>query len=95
MHKAQITINSFSILKLRDLPSILHMYRFILILSLNPGDHPKPGIEPRSPAWQVDSLPAEPQGKPNCSIKPMACDDLEKEAVIIVEPNNLLGSINK
>jgi len=23
-----------------------------------------PGIEPRSPALQVDSLPAEPQGKP-------------------------------
>ena len=25
---------------------------------------PKPGIEPRSPALQADSLPAEPQGKP-------------------------------
>ena len=22
------------------------------------------GIEPRSPTWQADSLPAEPQGKP-------------------------------
>ena len=29
------------------------------------GDLPNPGIEPRSPALQVDSLPAEPQGKPN------------------------------
>ena len=29
-----------------------------------PGDLPNPGIEPRSPALQVDSLPAEPQGKP-------------------------------
>ena len=28
-----------------------------------PGDLPNPGIEPRSPALQVDSLPAEPQGK--------------------------------
>ena len=29
------------------------------------GDHLlNPGIEPRSPALQVDSLPAEPQGKP-------------------------------
>ena len=28
------------------------------------GDIPNPGIEPRSPALQVDSLPAEPQGKP-------------------------------
>ena len=27
----------------------------------SPGDPPNPGIEPRSPAWQVDSLPAEPQ----------------------------------
>ena len=33
-------------------------------LSLSPGDLPKPGIEPRSPTLQVDSLPAEPQGKP-------------------------------
>ena len=41
--------------------------------SLFPGDLPNPGIEarsptlqaePRSPALQVDSLPAEPQGKP-------------------------------
>jgi len=28
------------------------------------GDLPNPGIKPRSPALQVDSLPAEPQGKP-------------------------------
>ena len=33
-------------------------------LSLHPGDFPNPGIEPRSPALQGDSLPAEPQGKP-------------------------------
>ena len=30
----------------------------------SPGDLPNPGIQPRSPALQVDSLPAEPQGKP-------------------------------
>ena len=29
-----------------------------------PGDLPNPGIKPRSPALQVDSLPVEPQGKP-------------------------------
>ena len=29
----------------------------------SPGDLPNPGIEPTSPVWQVDSLPAEPQGK--------------------------------
>ena len=28
-----------------------------------PGDIPNPGIEPRSPTLQVDSLPSEPQGK--------------------------------
>ena len=27
-----------------------------------PGDLPNPGIEPRSPALQVDSLPSEPRG---------------------------------
>ena len=32
--------------------------------SFTPGDLPNPGIEPRSPALQADSLPAEPQGKP-------------------------------
>ena len=30
----------------------------------SPGDLPDPGIKPRSPALQVDSLPAEPSGKP-------------------------------
>ena len=29
-----------------------------------PGDLPNPGIKPRSPILQADSLPAEPQGKP-------------------------------
>ena len=31
---------------------------------LFPGDLPNPGIEPRSPTLQADSLPAEPPGKP-------------------------------
>ena len=30
----------------------------------SPGDLSNPEIEPRSPALQADSLPAEPQGKP-------------------------------
>ena len=29
-----------------------------------PRDLPNPGIEPRSPALQVDTLPPEPQGSP-------------------------------
>ena len=35
---------------------------WIVFLSL--GDLPNPGIEPRPPALQTNSLPAEPQGKP-------------------------------
>ena len=31
---------------------------------LSPGDLPHPGIEPKPPASQADSLPAEPPGKP-------------------------------
>ena len=34
------------------------------LLFPSPGDLPDPGIEPRSPAVQVDSLPAEPPGDP-------------------------------
>ena len=30
----------------------------------SPGDLPNPGIKPRCPALQADSLPAKPQGKP-------------------------------
>ena len=30
----------------------------------SPGGHPNPGIEPRSPALQADSLPTDLQGKP-------------------------------
>ena len=30
----------------------------------SPGDLPNPGIEPRSPALQVDLLPSESPGKP-------------------------------
>ena len=30
----------------------------------SPGDLPNPGIEPRSPALQADSLLSEPPGKP-------------------------------
>ena len=32
--------------------------------ALPPGDHPSPGIKPRSPTLQADSLPSEPPGKP-------------------------------
>jgi len=35
---------------------------------LPPGDLPDPGLEPRSPALQADSLPFEPPGKPKLII---------------------------
>ena len=35
-----------------------------------PGDLPNPGIEPRSPALWVDSLPSEPLGKPRVRLDP-------------------------
>ena len=34
----------------------------------SPGDLPNPGIEPRWPALQADSLPSEPPGKPQLYI---------------------------
>ena len=34
------------------------------LLFPSPGDLPNPGIKPRSPTLQADSLPAKPQGKP-------------------------------
>ena len=36
----------------------------------SPADLPDPGIEPGSPALQVDSLPAEPPGKPSYKSDP-------------------------
>ena len=33
----------------------------------SPGNLPNPGIEPMSPAFQVDSVPAKPPGKPKKS----------------------------
>ena len=33
------------------------------VASPSPGDLPNPGIEPRSPALQIDSLPVEPPGQ--------------------------------
>ena len=36
---------------------------------LSPGDLPAPGIEPMSPALQVDSLLIEPPGKPTVTVE--------------------------
>ena len=42
-------------------------------LSLLQGIFAAQGSEPRSPALQVDSLPAEPQGKPKKSLEALIC----------------------
>ena len=39
----------------------------------SPGDLPNPGIEPRSPTLQVDSLPSEPPRKPTVRLCCVLC----------------------
>ena len=45
----------------------------------SPGDLPNPGIEPGSPALRVDSLPAEPQGKPTWEVIAKTGKDLSEK----------------
>ena len=39
----------------------------------SPGDPPKPGIKPTSPAWQVDYLPLSLQGSPKAILLMNKC----------------------
>ena len=55
----------------------------------SPGDLPNPGIEPRSPALQVDSSPAEPQGK----LKNTGVGSLSLLQGISSQPGIELGSL--
>ena len=52
----------------------------------SPGDLPNPGIEPRSPALEADTLTSEPPGKPNTSWQ------IDEETVEIVTDFILEGS---
>ena len=45
-------------------PEYWSILQYILQPFLSPGHLPNPGTEPRLPALWADSLPAEPQGKP-------------------------------
>ena len=54
----------------------------------SPGDFPCPGIEPRSPTLQADSLPAEPPGKP----KNTGMGSLSLSPVDLSNPGIELGS---
>ena len=52
---------------------------------LPPGDLPNPGMEPRSPAMQADSLLSEPPGKPKntggiCSKNVQGNDDYKSQS---------------
>ena len=49
----------------------------------SPGDLPNPGIEPESPALQVDSLPSEPPGKPNTSKRVHNSSTLKQKGIKI------------
>ena len=53
-------MNGYNILWL----SVLQSYSQYSIGNNGTGALPNPGVEPRSPALQADSLPAEPQAKP-------------------------------
>ena len=61
----------------------------------SPGDLPNPGIKPRSPALQVDSLPTELWGKPYSNPKSAGFSDVsaDKESVCSVEDAGDSGSI--
>ena len=51
----------------------------------SPGDLPNPGIKPRSPVLQADSLPAEPSGKPkNTGVDSLS---LLQQIFLTQEPN--------
>ena len=60
----------------------------------SPGDLPDPGIEPRTPALQADTLPSKPAGNPHLTIRqitgkgqstkrltsaPQSCQDCQKQ----------------
>ena len=52
-------------------------------------DLPNPGIEPRSPAWWADSLPAEPQEKPkNTGVGSLSSADFSSRSS---RPRNWIG----
>ena len=68
-------LNHFSCVRLSSIPwTVAHLAPLSIGFSRQeywsglpsppPRDLPNPGIEPRSPALQVDSLPSEPPGKP-------------------------------
>ena len=72
--KKKVKVTQFCLTLCNPKDSIVHGILQTRILEWvgsvpSPGALQNPGIEPRSPALQADSLPAEPQGKPNIFFK--------------------------
>ena len=57
----------------------------------SPGDVPNPGIKPRSPAWQADTLPPEPPGKPTKSYVSANQNELSLEGSAKIISSTFLG----
>ena len=53
----------------------------------SPGDRPNPGIEPKSPALQADSLPSELPGKPQEGAEEVVTSDLVIHTVLPKAPS--------
>ena len=54
-------------------------------------DLPNPGIKPRSPAWQADTLPSEPPGKPTKSYVSANQNELSLEGSAKIISSTFLG----
>ena len=59
------------------------------LLFPSPWDLPNPGIKPRSPTLQADTLPSEPPGKPFCHQGSVICIS----EIIDISPSNLGSSL--
>ena len=57
-----------------------------------PGNLPDPGIEPRSPALQADSLLSEPPGKGGGNL-PGVISGLQSPSAVILEPKKIKSVI--
>ena len=57
----------------------------------SPGDLPNPGIKPRSPAWQADTLPPEPPGEPTKSYVSANQNELSLEGSAKIISSTFLG----
>ena len=60
----------------------------------SPGNLPNPGIKPRTPALQADSLPAEPQGEA-LSIQRLSLNAFDFPVKLSKFSNNRIVFVNK